>query len=176
MRIPVLLSVLFCSTQAFAAPLRFPDHNFSIEMPETWVPISPQPPEVLAAVQSPDAAKKLLVAAVKLSPLHRSSGADQFRRGMKKGMTSEGWQIDPDRPLTIGDLPFISFATHNQSGITGATYTTAAGDLVYVIQTFAQAGDLLLIQNFNPQSRVSPYYLPFRLKRIPTCRTPSVTG
>jgi hypothetical protein len=135
MRISILLTFLFCSLQAFAAPIRFPDHNFSIEIPTTWVAISPLPPQTIVAVQSPDAAKKLLVSAARLSPRDRSSGARRMRAGAKESMTARGWQIDPERQLTIGDLPFVSFTAHIPTGATLTAYSAAAEDEVYMLQS-----------------------------------------
>ncbi len=141
MRALIFLILLGGSLQTSAAPIRFPDHNFSVEIPAGWMPIRPLPPEALAAVQSPDASKKLLVFATKYRAKESSSDAHNALEGARETLGKQGWKIDPERPLTLGGQPFVSRTAHIPTGGTMTAYATAAGDQLYMLQTFLQAGD-----------------------------------
>lgn len=154
---------LLLSLTASAAPLSFPDHNFSIEVPTTWTPINPMPPQVLAAFRSADNSKKLLVFATKIQNKERSIAASDFRDGVKKGMTDQGWQVDPEQQLTIRGMPFVSVTGHLPSGVTMTAYLAAAGDELYMVQAILRAGNAAtdpevqsVIQNFSFLSPVQP--------------------
>jgi len=130
----IALSLLVSTSLLRAEPLRFPDHNFSIEVPTGWTEISPRTPQALVALQSLDNSKRILAFAVKLPPNERATGATDIRAGAKKSMSDQGWRIDPEQQLTISGQPFISFTAHIPSGETLTAYTTAAADEIYMLQ------------------------------------------
>jgi hypothetical protein len=134
-----IVAFIACVSYVGAAPLQFPEHNFSIELPAAWVDITPKPPEVLIASQSPDNARRMLIFAIKMPDNERGTAAADFRAGVKDSMIKQGWRIEPERQLTINGQPFISFASHSPSGTTLTAYTTASGGEVYMLQ--AMNGD-----------------------------------
>ena len=162
MRHTTLLPLLFCFSQAFAAPIRFPEHNFSIDIPTNWKPISPrpgsEPSNAVVAVQSRDTLKNLFVLVTKFQGEKGSSR--NFGMIEKKHMSDLGWQIDPDGQLTIGGLQFVTCAMHSPSGAIQTLYFAVAGNEIYVIQSVVRAAkaanDLDLQSTIQSFSLLSP--------------------
>jgi len=139
MRNTILLPILLLSSaHAFAAPLKFVEHNFSVEIPPGWAAIVPQPAESLLAVQSPDKADKFLVFATKTVTRKHPNAAGELRERRKQEMTKVGYKIDPDEETTIGDVPFVAFTAHMATGGTLTTYTSGVGDEVYLMQAISK--------------------------------------
>ena len=128
----LILSLLASTFRLSAGPLAFPEHHFSIQIPENWTPISPTPAQTLAALQSPDNSKKLVVIANKLPENERATGLRDFRAGVKDNLAGQGWQFGPEKQVTIRGLSFISLMGHKDTH-TLFTYTTAAGDDLYLL-------------------------------------------
>jgi hypothetical protein len=149
------LALLVSAAFLRAEPIRFPEHNFSIDVPTGWTEITPRPPQALVALQNPDNSKRMMAFAVKLPPNERTTGATDLRAGAKKSMSDKGWRIDPEQQLTVSGQPFISFAAHVPSGETLTAYTTAAADEVYMLQIIqgtplTDASDLQsIVQSFR---------------------------
>jgi hypothetical protein len=157
MRNTTLLPILLLfSAHALAAPLKFVEHNFSVEIPPGWSAITPQPPESLLAVQSPGSAVKFLVFATKTSTRQHPDAAREVREGAKQQMTKGGYKIDPDQEMTIGEVAFVAFTAHRPTGGTLTAYTGTAGEEVYMMQVIARDQDAandpqlqLAIQSFR---------------------------
>jgi hypothetical protein len=142
MRNSILLPILVLfSAHAFAAPLKFVEHNCSVEIPPGWSAINPQPPDSLLAVQSPDKVSKFVLFATKTSTREHPNAAGEVRDRRKQEMTKAGYKIDPEQAATIGDLAFVTFTAHLPSGGSVTEYTTTAGDQVYLIQAISKDQD-----------------------------------
>jgi len=135
----VCLILLFSAANVVAALRTFPEHNFSVELPAEWTDVTPGRPEAVLASHSPDSERAFVVIGVKL-PKERGTAAADVRTGARDRMSHEGWVLDPDQSMTINGQPFISFVARNQSGATIATYNTAAGDEVYMLQAVERLG------------------------------------
>jgi hypothetical protein len=162
------LALLVSTAFLRAEPIRFPEHNFSIDVPTGWNEITPRPPQALVALQNPDNSKRIMAFAVKLPPNERTTGATDLRAGAKKSMSEKGWRIDPEQQLTINGQPFISFAAHLPSGETGTAYTTAAGGEIYMLQIMQSAA-------LQDASELSSIVQTFRLlspAELPPLNTP----
>jgi hypothetical protein len=164
-----ILAVALSSLRA--APTRVPEHNFSVEIPDGWIDIRPLPPETVLAKKNAANTKGFMVAATKLSGSERDSGAADFRGGVKKGMTERGAKIDPEERLTIAGLPFVSFAAHVPTGQTFLEYSTAAGDLVYLLQIVASPG-IDVAHDSELQSIVQSFRLLSAVPSAPLDATP----
>src|SRR5437764_738942 len=96
--------VLVAGSCVSAESLSFPDHNFAIEIPKGWIPISPRLPQMLVAVQYPDASKKLLITASRIPEREISTAPVNFRAGLKDSLVAQGWKFDADQPAESGGL------------------------------------------------------------------------
>ncbi|HEY3901437.1 MAG TPA: hypothetical protein VGM54_22700 [Chthoniobacter sp.] len=142
MRSVFLLSILLLFTvHAVAAPMKFADHNFSMEMPPGWSTLTPQPADTLLAMQSPGRAQKLLVYAMTRPARNHPDAARELGENAKKGMTKAGYQIGPDQSTTIGDLPFVFFTARVPDGGTMAAYIGSAGDEIYMMEGISKDKD-----------------------------------
>jgi hypothetical protein len=134
----LIIAGFLCVYRLDAAPQKFPEHNFVIEVPESWTDITPKPPLVVVAIQSADQRRRLLVFGVAVPEKERAKFATDFRAGIKSSLEEQRCQIDPEQQITIGDLPFITFTAHRSDGIAFTSYVTAAGDRGYLMQTLAE--------------------------------------
>lgn len=98
-----------------AASLSFPEHNFAIEIPKDWIPITPRPPQILVAVQYPDASKKLLITAGRIPQREASTAPVNFRAGLKDSLVAQGWKFDADQSVESGGLSFVCLIARNPS-------------------------------------------------------------
>ncbi|HET6409767.1 MAG TPA: hypothetical protein VFG14_17895 [Chthoniobacteraceae bacterium] len=116
-----------------AETLTFADHNFSIEVPTHWSSGKPQPP-MIAAYQSADGTKGLMVTAAKLPENERARASGDTQTGMKKGLTDNGWTIESERDGMIGSLPSRVIKARRPSPDSSiSVYLTIAGDELYAL-------------------------------------------
>ena len=142
MRSVSLLSILLLFTvHALAAPMRFTDYNFSMEMPAGWSALSPQPADTILAMQGPGRAQKLLVYVTTMPARSHPDAARELDDNARKGMTKAGYQIGPDQNTTIGDVPFVFFTAQVPGGGTMAAYIGSAGDEVYMMEAISKGKD-----------------------------------
>src|SRR6187399_2524687 len=104
--------LIIAASHLNGATKRFPEHNFSIEIPSNWTDIVPQPSGALIASQSPDHQRRFLVFAHKFSSKERNTSAADVRAGMKESMSKLGGRIEPEVEGTIGGQPSIVFKCH----------------------------------------------------------------
>lgn len=117
--------------QVFAEPLVFAEQNFSIEVPEDWEPISPNPPQTLAAMKSSDGSKQLMIIATKLPETEQSTGLRNFQAGLKDSLAKQGWQFDPERQVAVHPVSFTSLTARKSPAVLVA-YTASAGQFLYL--------------------------------------------
>jgi hypothetical protein len=107
LRIPVALVVLLLSVLSARAETReFPELNFSIDIPSSWTPVTPMPPQAVGIWQGPDG-KRLMVSAGKVEQGDKTHPVTEMRAGLKKGLTDNGWKLEEDQESTLGQLPSI---------------------------------------------------------------------
>lgn len=136
-----------------AKPLVFSNLNFSIELPDDWILLTPSQPEHVLVARNNDNTKSVLVAVFKfppnLSPNKISSEIASLKNGWKAGLIKGGWNISKEQPTVIADIPFVSF-TATENNISCLNYFTSAGDYFYGIKCEefnAQAPEILSIIN-----------------------------
>ncbi len=135
-----LPALMMLSVAVSAAPVSFPEHNFSIETPAGWTAINDIPKPMLAAYQNADGSKKMLLLVQKLAGAQRALTNSQFLDGMKKGMARQGMVLDSEQPGTIQGLPSITVTGHLPTGITLTAHVVGAGDKMYVMQAVLAPG------------------------------------
>jgi hypothetical protein len=140
-RIVLPFLLVACAATAFAAPLRFPDHNFSVELPPGWVPINPQPPDTLLAVKSPDGARRILVATAKLPEAERAKGIENVIDRLKASMAKQSWSFEAAQSEKIGDLPFSVVKGHGTADASALlAYVAGAGEDVVILMFLGRNG------------------------------------
>src|SRR5690242_16527741 len=100
---------------AYGAASSFPEHNFAIEIPDSWVAINPRPPIAVIAVQLPDASKKLVVTTNKIPDDEKANAGLNLRAGIKDTMTAQGWKFEAEQRLESGGLPFVRLSARRAS-------------------------------------------------------------
>jgi hypothetical protein len=124
-----------------AVPLAFPEHNFAIEIPNDWTPVTPRPPQTLAFVQNPAASKKLLITANRIPESETPSAGINFRAGLKDSLVTQGWKFDADQSVESGGLSFVCLSAHRPSNKHSIiAYTIVVDDEAYALM-FILDGD-----------------------------------
>jgi hypothetical protein len=135
-----LVALLFLPMVVSAAPVGFPEHNFSIEVPAGWVGVNPVPAPMLAAYQNADGSKKFVLMVQKVSDARRALTNAAFLEGMRKGMAGQGMTLDSEQKGTIQGLPSLAVTGHLPNGVTATSYVVGAGDQMYVMQAVLNPG------------------------------------
>ena len=166
----LLLAWLLLASTLDAALRRFPEHNFAIEVPAEWTEIAAPVPPVVVAVQTPDQSRAVLVMAVEVPEKERHVFAADFRAGVTAGLKDKGCRVEPEQPLTIGDLPFITIPALRPDGMAFTSYIAGAGNRGYLVQVMAEPG----LVNSDPELRgiVQSFRLLSPAKPLPTHAPP----
>lgn len=142
MTLRLALSAFFAFTGCLGATqLTFPEHNFSIDVPKDWTDMVPLPPLALLAKQNSDQSRRTVIFARKFPSHERDTVAADTRAGVKEAFSAKGYSIDAEKAGVIGGLSFIAFAAHMPTGEVITTYSTAAGDCVYLVHTLRPAAE-----------------------------------
>ena len=136
--------VALSSAVASAEVVSFPADNFSLDVPEGWVPVAAPrlPPHcrMITAARSPSNGSYYDVITMDL-PLHGSP--EEFLMGMRKPLIAKGWKASPIRDEMIDGRPFAVFTMSRDIGPPFMlTATTFAGDRVYAVQAGTTEGDV----------------------------------
>src|SRR5689334_14809279 len=97
---------------ALATTKTFQQHNFAIEVPSNWHEINPPSPQVLAAVQSPDRLKTIVIVALKAPERELGTAVSDMMAGYKRSHTEKGWQVIDKTATSINGVPFSVVLTH----------------------------------------------------------------
>src|SRR5213078_2597379 len=93
-----------------------------------------RPPQTLTALQNADASKKLVISAAKVPEREVPTSGNNFRAGLRDSITAQGWEFDPDRRVTIADVPFVCLVARKPSSKHWMiAYTTTNGREVYAL-------------------------------------------
>ena len=141
MKIFLFILIILCVVvNAFASQHNFPEYNCSINVPVGWAPFSVAAPDIVGAFQNSDQSKLILLFAAKPSRDEKRTAIRDLRAGAKDSMIEMGWELEPEKKITIGGLPFRALIGKMRSG-SMTVYTTNAGDIVYMIQSLSKVGN-----------------------------------
>jgi hypothetical protein len=141
-RITLVITIIIAACHAsLAAPAVFQDHNFSIEFPSDWQILNPPPDQTLAAAQTIDGLKTLLVIAAKLPASELSAASRDMIAGAKQSAIDKGWQITNEHETSVSGVPFHAFTTRVSARASIITYVGLAGDEGYMLQGMCKESD-----------------------------------
>src|SRR5437660_11826764 len=104
--LPALIILANANIAAVAATKVFQQHNFAIDFPSNWHEINPPATQVLAAVQSPDRLKTIVIVALKTPERELGTAVSDMMAGYKRSHTEKGWQVIDKDATSINAVPF----------------------------------------------------------------------
>jgi hypothetical protein len=129
--ITLVLTILAGTSHTIIAATQvFQEHNFALDIPSNWHALNP-PPKVLAAVQSPDRSRTILIFAGKLPAGDIRTALHEMSRGAMQSVIEKGWQVTSEHMTSINGIPFNVFLTRVSSNSTAITYLCVAGNEAY---------------------------------------------
>ncbi len=164
-RITITFTIIIAACQiSVAAPLEFQSHNFAIEFPSNWRLLEPPPAQTLAAAQSSDGLKTVLIVATKLPANELSTAMRDMTAGSKQSVIDKGWQITNEHETSVSDMPFHTFTTRVTASASMVTYLGLSGDESYVLQGICKksdaSSDLEVMAVINSFRLLSPSIVP----------------
>ncbi len=135
-----LIAWMLLAVAAPAAPISFPNHNFSVEFPEGWSAITPVPKPMLAAYQNADGTKKMVLLVQPLVGAQRALTNAEFMKGLKDGMARQGMALDSEKLGTIEGLPSVAVTGHLPGGLTMTAFVVGANEKMYMMQAVLGPG------------------------------------
>lgn len=129
------------SNTTIAATQVFQEHNFAMEIPSNWHELKPPPPQVLAAMQSPDRLKTILIFAQKFSEAEAPTVVRDMMAGSKQRAIDQGWQVTNERTTSIDGVPFNVVLTRVNTNSTMVTYFGIAGNDGYWLSGYHSSGN-----------------------------------
>jgi hypothetical protein len=137
----VLTILANANLTAVATTRTFQEHNFAIEVPSNWHEINPPSPQVLAAVQSPDRLKTIMIVALKAPERELGTAVSDMMAGYKRSHTDKGWQVIDKDATTINGVPFSVVLTRISTNSSIITFFGIAGEQVYMLSGTDGAGN-----------------------------------
>jgi hypothetical protein len=141
----VLLALIILANANIAAVATtkvFQQHNFAIEVPSNWHEINPPPAQVLAAVQSPDRLKTIVIVAMKSPERELGTAVSDMMAGYRRSHTKKGWQVIDKDATSINGVPFSVVLTHISTNSSIITFFGVAGDEGYMLSGTDGAGNV----------------------------------
>jgi hypothetical protein len=126
---------------AVATTKVFQQHNFAIEVPSNWHELNPPTPQVLAAVQSPDRSKTILIVAQKFPEHELGTSVRDMMAGYRRSHIEKGWQVIDKDATSINGVPFSVVLTHISTNCSIITFFGVAGNEGYVLSGTHNAGN-----------------------------------
>jgi hypothetical protein len=117
------------------------EHNFAIEFPSNWHALNPPPAPMLAAVQSPDRLKTILIFAQKAPENQAANVLRGMMAGSRQSGIDKGWQIINEHVTSIDAVPFNVVVTRGGTNSSIVNYFGAAGDEIYLLSGTHRAGN-----------------------------------
>jgi hypothetical protein len=126
----LLLTLLALAPELTAAPITFPDHKFSIELPAAWTQVTPTPAGALTVAKNASGSTQVILIPRNLIPL----GFNGQRAELKKSLVKKGIILQPDQVFKVGDQPFILvYGRYAAGNLTLADYITGTDREVITI-------------------------------------------
>ena len=142
-RVLLALTILAnANIAAVAATKVFQQHNFAIDFPSNWHEINPPATQVLAAVQSPDRLKTIVIVALKTPERELGTAVSDMMAGYKRSHTEKRWQVIDKDATSINGVPFRVVLTHISTNPSIITFFGVAGDEGYMLSGTDGAGNV----------------------------------
>jgi predicted Zn-dependent protease len=124
----------------FSETLSFPEHNFSVELPEGWIKTDAPAPAISAA-KSADGQKIFVIVAARTPDNERDTAVASISRAAKEASKAKGWKISDERQAVINGITFETYNAQLPGGAgTVASFMTSAGNEAYALQAIHKAG------------------------------------
>jgi predicted Zn-dependent protease len=125
---------------ASAETLSFPEHNFSLEIPDGWSRTD-APSPAIAAAKNAEGQKIIVIVAAAVSKNERDTAVQSMASAAKKASKAKGWKIGAERRIVVKGIEFDTYTYDIPGGITGMSWMTSAGSEVYAFECIHKAGD-----------------------------------
>ncbi|MEY2519337.1 MAG: hypothetical protein QOF24_1096 [Verrucomicrobiota bacterium] len=125
---------------ASAETLSFPEHNFSLQIPQGWTRTE-APAPAIAAAKNADGQKIFVIIATPVPKNEQDTAVQSMSSAAKKASKAKGWKIGAERRLVVKGTEFDTYTAEIPGGITAMSWMTSAGSEAYAFQGLHKAGD-----------------------------------
>ena len=141
MRHLLLVFLLAVTGRLVAEPLKFPDNNFTLEIPAGWEKGAPPDPNVLVALQNEAGTQTVLVSSVQLPEREYSTGVSAVRTGIKLSYEKAGLTIESESSATVNGVPYLVLKAHNDAPKYFLAYVTSSNGMIYAFQLISDTDE-----------------------------------
>lgn len=134
------IALALCSS-SFAKLTSFPEHNFSMEVPDGWKATNPSPANTVAFFKTADETKGLVLMATIFPADKLATASLEMIDGAKKAAVDKGIQIEGERDMSIDGVLFHTFTSRMPGSLSISFYMGTAGEMSYSLQAFSKTSD-----------------------------------
>jgi hypothetical protein len=136
----ILLAGL-AAPDACAGVRKFPEHNFSLDLPEWWMAATPAPAEALAAFRSPKRDRSVYVTSTK-NRQFETANDEEIYASAKQGFTEQKFTITGEGRQEAGGLTWLTITARGEQGLTSTLWLHRLGPRIYSMRADHLAGDV----------------------------------